>query len=117
MKFNKFISELNRRHVFKATIAYLAISWVVIQIASIILPAFNAPTYALKGIIYLLAIGLVFWIPFSWIYDLTPGGIQKTDISPFFILPSRDTEKPEHLHWNTVLGFAASSLNCDFMTH
>lgn len=81
MKFNKFISELNRRHVFKATIAYLAIAWVVIQIASAVLPAFNAPAYALKGLIYLLAIGIIFWIPFAWIYDLTPGGIQKTDIS------------------------------------
>jgi len=79
MKFSKLISELKRRNVFKATIAYLAVAWVVIQISSIVLPAFNAPTYALKTIIYLLSVGLVFWIGFSWIYDLTPEGLQKTD--------------------------------------
>ena len=79
MKLSKFISELKRRHVLKSTIAYLAIAWVVIQIASIVLPTFNAPDFALKGLIYLLSIGLVFWIGFSWVYDLTPDGFQKTD--------------------------------------
>lgn len=79
MKFRKLISELQRRNVFKATIAYLAVAWVIIQIASVIFPAFDAPGYAIKVLIYLLVIGLVFWIGFSWIYDLTPDGIQKTE--------------------------------------
>ena len=79
MKLSKLISELKRRHVFKATIAYLAISWVIIQIASILLPAFNAPDYALKAIIFVLFVGLIIWIGFSWIYDFTADGIQKTD--------------------------------------
>ena len=79
MKWNKLISELKRRHVFKSTIAYLAISWIVIQIGATILPQFDAPEYALKVLIYTLAIGLVFWIGFSWYYDFTRDGIQKTD--------------------------------------
>ncbi|MGB5323619.1 tetratricopeptide repeat protein [Lutimonas sp.] len=79
MKWNKLISELKRRHVFKSTIAYLAISWIVIQIASILLPALDAPDTALKTLIYILAAGLVLWIGFSWYYDLTRDGIQKTD--------------------------------------
>jgi len=79
MKLSKLISELKRRHVFKATIAYLAISWVIIQIASILLPTFNAPDYVLKAIIFVLFVGLIIWIGFSWIYDFTADGIQKTD--------------------------------------
>jgi len=79
MNLNKLISELKRRHVFKSTIAYLAISWIVIEIASIILPTFDSPDYALRGLIYVLSIGLFFWIGFSWHYDLTKDGIQKTD--------------------------------------
>ena len=79
MKWNKLISELKRRHVFKSTIAYLAISWIVIQIASTLLPALDAPDTALKVLIYILAAGLIFWIGFSWYYDLTSEGIQKTD--------------------------------------
>ncbi|MGB5480417.1 MAG: hypothetical protein WBM91_04990 [Eudoraea sp.] len=79
MKFSKLFSELQRRNVFKATIAYLAIAWVVIQIASIMLPVFEAPDYAIKILIYVMGIGLFFWIGFSWLYDLTPEGIHKTE--------------------------------------
>ena len=82
MKWSTLISELKRRHVFKSTIAYLAISWIVIQIASVILPAFNSPEYVLKALIYILSVGLIFWIAFSWIYDLTADGFQKTDDRP-----------------------------------
>ena len=82
MKWRTLIAELKRRHVFKSTIAYLAISWIVIQIASTILPAFDAPEYVLKALIYLLSVGLIFWIAFSWVYDLTAEGIQKTDDRP-----------------------------------
>jgi len=79
MKLSKLISELKRRHVFKATIAYLAISWIIIEIASILLPTFNAPDYVFKALIFVLFVGLIIWIGFSWIYDFTTDGIQKTD--------------------------------------
>ena len=78
MQIKKLYKELVRRNVFRAVVAYLAIAWVLIQIASTILPAFDAPPYILKGLIYLLTIGLVFWTGFSWIYDLTPEGFRKT---------------------------------------
>ena len=79
MKFQRFISELVRRNVFKAVIAYLAIAWVIIQIASIIFPAFDAPDYAIKILIYIFSFGLVLWTIFSWYYDLTPEGFRKTE--------------------------------------
>ena len=78
MDLKKLYRELVRRNVFRAIVAYLAVSWVLIQIASTLLPVFEAPAYLLEGLIYLLAIGLVFWTGFSWVYDLTPRGIQKT---------------------------------------
>ena len=78
MKFQKFISELVRRNVIKAIIAYLAIAWVIVQIASVVFPAFNAPDYSIKVLIYVLAVGLFIWIGFSWVYDLTSEGFKKT---------------------------------------
>ncbi|WP_445384185.1 hypothetical protein ACT6NV_09230 [Robiginitalea sp. IMCC44478] len=78
MNLKKLYKELVRRNVFRALVAYLAVAWVLIQIATTLLPIFNAPAYLLQGFIFLLAIGLIFWIGFSWVYDLTPKGIQKT---------------------------------------
>lgn len=79
MNWKKFGSELIKRNVVRAIVAYLAVAWVLIQIASTILPAFGAPQIFMQGLIYLLAIGLVFWTGFSWVYDFTPGGIRKTE--------------------------------------
>lgn len=78
MDLKRLYRELVRRNVFRAVVAYLAVAWVLVQIADTIFPAFDAPSYLMQGLIYLLAIGLVIWTAFSWIYDLTPEGIQKT---------------------------------------
>jgi tetratricopeptide (TPR) repeat protein len=99
MKLRKFISELKRRHVLKSTIAYLAIAWVLVQIASIVLPTFDAPDYTLKALFIVLSIGLVFWVGFSWIYDLTPQGFKKTDD----IIEDEETVKLANQRLNKII--------------
>ena len=78
MGLKKYISELKRRHVFKSAIAYLVIAWLIAQVASIVLPTFNAPPYFMKGLLFLLALGFPVNLIFAWIYDITPDGITKT---------------------------------------
>jgi len=78
MGLKKYISELKRRHVFKSAIAYLVIAWLIAQVASIVLPTFNAPPYFMKGLLFLLALGFPVNLIFAWIYDITPEGITKT---------------------------------------
>jgi len=72
---NKFLNELKRRNVIKATIAYLVVAWIIIQVAIAVLPTFGAPEWVTQAIIIILAIGLPIWIIISWIYDITPQGI------------------------------------------
>lgn len=78
MNWQRFFSELRRRKVLRATIAYLAVAWLLIQVGSILFPTFEFPEYAIKVLIYVLSFGLVVWIGFSWIYDWTGQGWQKT---------------------------------------
>jgi adenylate cyclase len=75
---SKFFEELKRRNVIKSTIAYLVIAWVLLQVFTVLLPIVNAPDWILKGITLVLAIGLPIWIIVSWVYDITPQGIEKT---------------------------------------
>lgn len=79
MNIKNYISELKRRNVFKAAIAYLVVTWLVAQVASVFLPAFNAPAFVLKTILFLLAIGFPIWLLFAWVYEMTPEGIKKTE--------------------------------------
>ncbi len=79
---SKFLKELNRRNVIKATIAYLVVAWIIIQVAQAVLPTFGAPAWAIQLIIIILAIGLPIWVTISWIYDITPEGLAKTTKDP-----------------------------------
>jgi TolB-like protein len=79
MKLNKYISELKRRNVFKAALAYLIMAWLVIQVSAIILSGFDAPAYVFKIIVFVIAIVFPFWLVFAWVYEITPEGLKKTE--------------------------------------
>ena len=79
MKWNNYWRELQRRNVIKSGIAYLVAAWLITQVLSIVLPAFGAPASFLKWALILLGIGFPVWLIFSWVYELTPEGIKKTD--------------------------------------
>ena len=78
MNLKKIFLELKRRNVIKAAVAYLVVTWMIIQVSSIILPTFKAPDYIMQSIVVVAIIGFPFWLVFSWIYDITPEGIKKT---------------------------------------
>ena len=72
-----FFIELKRRNVFKVTIAYAVMAWLVMQIAYVILNNVEAPGWVFHVILLMLGIGLLFAIFFAWAYELTPEGIKK----------------------------------------
>jgi len=80
MNLKKFIAEHKRRNVFKAGLAYLIVSWVIAQVAEIVLPAFNAPANFLKVLLIILIIGFPIILAFAWINDYREGIKKKEDI-------------------------------------
>lgn len=78
MNLKNYFAELKRRNVFKASVAYLIVAWIIAQIASIVLPTFDAPPFVLKTILFLLIIGFPIILVFAWAFELTPEGIKKT---------------------------------------
>ena len=78
MNLKNYLTELKRRNVFKASIAYIIVAWIIIQVASIALPTFDAPPYFMKMILFLLVIGFPLNLVFVWAFELTPEGIKKT---------------------------------------
>jgi TolB-like protein/Flp pilus assembly protein TadD len=72
-----FFSELKRRNVYKVAVAYAVVAWLVIQAASIFLPAFNAPQWAMQIVILVLVIGFPIALAFSWAFEITPEGIVR----------------------------------------
>ena len=89
----KFIEELKRRNVVKSALAYLVVAWVLIQVFTTLLPIVDAPEWILKGLTFLLAIGLPVWIVVSWFYNLSPEGIIRTTQEADDELASKTTNK------------------------
>ena len=69
-------NELKRRNVFRVAIAYLAVSWLLIQIVETIFPLFGLSDALIRLVIILSAIGFPLVVVFSWIFELTPDGLK-----------------------------------------
>ena len=81
-------SELKRRHVDKVALVYVVVAWLLIEVAWILLPNFDAPSWMLKAFIILIALGFIFAVTISWSFEMTPEGMKRTaDLSPGEVLP------------------------------
>jgi TolB-like protein/tetratricopeptide (TPR) repeat protein len=69
--------ELTRRNVFRVAIAYLALAWILAEVAGTLFPAFGIPDWGFRFVVLLLALGFVPALIFSWAYEITPEGLKR----------------------------------------
>ena len=69
--------ELKRRNVFRVAIAYLALAWVVTEVAGTLFPAFGIPDWGFRFVVILFALGFVPALIISWVYEITPEGLKR----------------------------------------
>ena len=72
------LGEMRRRNIFKVSLAYAIVSWLVVQIADVILPTFNAPQWIMQVLVLLLILVFPIAVLLSWAYELTPEGFKAT---------------------------------------
>jgi adenylate cyclase len=78
-----FFAELKRRNVYKVAVAYAVVAWLLIQAASILFPAFDAPPWVMKIFIIVIIFGFPVALIFSWAFEITPEGIKlESEIEP-----------------------------------
>jgi adenylate cyclase len=78
-----FLTELKRRNVIRVAGLYLVGAWLLIQVASTVLPTFDVPSWALRGLIVILVLGFIPALIFSWVFELTPQGLKRDeDVAP-----------------------------------
>src|SRR5438034_987081 len=78
-----FFSELKRRNVIRFAGLYLVGSWLLVQVASTVLPMFGAPEWLPRSVVILLALGFLPALIFSWVFELTPEGLKRDeDVKP-----------------------------------
>ena len=74
-RMNRFIKELRRREVFRTAGLYVGVCWLLIEAASILLPTFEAPEWAMKAIVIVALVGFPVMLVLAWVYDINDHGI------------------------------------------
>jgi adenylate cyclase len=74
----QFWQELKRRKVVRVITVYAAASFVILELVDIVSPSLRLPEWTMNFIIVLLCVGFIITVVVSWVYDVTPEGIEKT---------------------------------------
>jgi TolB-like protein/Tfp pilus assembly protein PilF len=73
---NGIISELRRRNVFRVAIAYVVVTWLLLQVVDILVPMLTLPEWVGRLVLLLLIIGFPIALLFAWAFELTPEGVK-----------------------------------------
>src|SRR5213594_2085153 len=78
-----FLTELKRRNVYRAAIAYGVVAWFLTQLTTQVFPFFEIPNSAVRFVVIALAVGFPIAMLLAWVYEFTPEGIVRTeDLDP-----------------------------------
>ncbi|NIV18261.1 MAG: hypothetical protein GWN47_07555 [Woeseiaceae bacterium] len=69
--------ELKRRNVFRVGIAYVVLSWLLLQVTDVVVPILELPDWVAKFVLFLLLLGFPLVLFFAWAYELTPEGLKR----------------------------------------
>ncbi len=77
-----FIAELKRRNVFRVGVAYAIVAWLLVEMASVVLPALRLPEWTLTLLVFLVVAGKLLF-PRRWY-----GGMISTDLEVIWEIPA-----------------------------
>jgi TolB-like protein len=72
-----FFEELKRRNVVRVALAYGVASWVILQVADLVLDNVEAPGWVMHVFMLVVALGFLASVVIAWAYEITPEGIKK----------------------------------------
>ena len=77
-RLSKFWKELKRRNVLRSLAIYAGTAFIILEATTIIFPRWGLPDWSIDLVLWLLILGAFINIIVAWIYDITPGGVQRT---------------------------------------
>lgn len=75
----RFYSELKRRKVIRVAIAYVIVSWVIVEAASVMFPELLLPDWSVRLLIALIAAGFPVALVLAWAFDIQPDSGQEPE--------------------------------------
>ncbi len=76
-----FFTELKQRRVVNVAAVYAASTYAVLQVGELILPELPLPEWTYTALVAVTLAGFPVALVLSWVFDLTDGGIRRTERS------------------------------------
>ena len=74
----RVFGELRRRNVFKVSVAYTILSWLLVKLVDAASPIIGAGDRVIQIVTLLLILGFPVIVLFAWSCELTPDGFTPT---------------------------------------
>lgn len=71
-----FFSEIRRRRVIRTALIYGGLSWLIIQVVSLLVPVFEGPGWMVRASVIVLLGGFPVVVIVSWIFDFDPDQLK-----------------------------------------
>ena len=73
-----FFAELRRRRVIRVAVVYAVAGWIIIEVASTMLPGLKLPPWTVTFVIALVVLGFPIAVIMGWMFDLEPRDAERS---------------------------------------
>ena len=111
-KLSQFWQELKRRRVVHVIIVYATAAFVIIELVNNVTGPLNLPDWTPTFAIIVLIIGFPLALIFSWIFDITPEGVEKTKPVDEIRagVPAHPEDMKKGIHWGRVINWSITGI-------
>ncbi len=97
----QFLAELKRRKVYRASVTYIAVVFIALQIVDLLIPTTNLPAWSDELLLAIAIIGFPVAVIAAWAFELSPEGVRLTQPS------ATDSTAQGNAEWS-ILNVAAA---------
>jgi Na+/melibiose symporter-like transporter len=103
----RVFGELRRRNVFKVSVGYTILAWLLVKLVDSLLPVIGAGDRAIQIFTLLLILCFPVIVLFAWAYEITPEGLKPTSQVDKTQSITRETGRKLNYALLVLLGIAA----------
>jgi len=74
----QFLAELKRRKVYRASITYVAVAFIALQIIDLLIPTTNLPSWSDELLLAIAIMGFPVAVVAAWAFEVSPDGVRLT---------------------------------------
>lgn len=79
---DNFWTQLKKRKVIRAAVAYVIVGWVMMQVGEVTFEGLGLPDWSLTLLIVLILLCFPIVMVMAWVYELTPSGLKPESADP-----------------------------------